>query len=76
MTNPLDSPRPPQGCTVCGTQKTHWLIPAVGRRCTDHTAQVMEQVDPVAAFRIARVWLAWRIDEAFDVAAARWTRHA
>jgi hypothetical protein len=67
--------RLPAGCTYrdCGTQKTHWLIPAVGRRCTSHTAQVMEQVDPVAAFRIARVWLAWRIDEAFDAAAARWT---
>jgi hypothetical protein len=65
--------RLPAGCTYrdCGTQKTAWLIPAVGRRCTDHTPMAMEQVDPVAAFRLARVWLAWRIDEAFDAAAAR-----
>jgi hypothetical protein len=68
--------RLPAGCTYsgCGTQRTEWLIPAVGRRCTTHTPQVMEQVDPMAAFRIARVWLAWRIDEAFDAAAARWAR--
>lgn len=65
--------RLPAGCSEpsCGTQRTAWLIPAVGRRCTTHTPQVMEQVDPLAAFHIARVWLAWRVDERFDAAAAR-----
>jgi hypothetical protein len=75
--DPLDrvAPWSRPGCSYpgCKTQATVTLDGIAGRRCAAHppTLDRLEQVDPLAAFRLARAWFAWHADERFLAAAER-----
>jgi hypothetical protein len=63
---------PTEGCSVCGSPDTVTLDSRHGRRCAACPPPLaVEQVDPLAAFRLARAWFAWHADERFLAAAER-----